>query len=196
MVVASIGRKVFAWRAGAGKGKHGGKEGKKGGIGKGEGRGGTRGIGRSPFPNLSERSEYLSSSANSVSLVMKALHQAAEEDFAEFAPHAATPRQRLTNPHETLEREAMQKMGLEDCDDALQYALMLSMEEQSHASPPHDDFMNEESSSGWVEGEDEEEDIDEETAEAIRQVEAFKKAEQENELARMLEMIEQAGKRE
>lgn len=49
MVVASIGRKVFAWRAGAGKGKHGGKEGKKGGIGKCEGRGGTRGIGRSPF---------------------------------------------------------------------------------------------------------------------------------------------------
>lgn len=47
MVVASIGRKVFAWRAGAGKGKHGGKEGKKGGIGKGEGRGGTRGIGGS-----------------------------------------------------------------------------------------------------------------------------------------------------
>lgn len=148
-------------------------------------------------PNLSERSEYLSSSANSVSLVMKALHQAAEEDFAEFAPHAATPRQRLTNPHETLEREAMQEMGLEDGDDALQYALMLSMEEQSHASPPHDDSMNEESSaSGWVEGEDEEEDIDEETAEVIRQVEAFKKAEQENELARMLEMIEQAEKRE
>lgn len=52
MVVASIGRKVFAWRAGAGKGKHGGKEGKKGGIGKGEGRGGTRGIGRSLFLNL------------------------------------------------------------------------------------------------------------------------------------------------
>ncbi|XAO25923.1 hypothetical protein I312_104756 [Cryptococcus bacillisporus CA1280] len=173
MVVASIGRKVFAWRAGAGKGKHGGKEGKKGGIGKCEGRGGTRGI------------------------VMKALHQAAEEDFAEFAPHAATPCQRLTNPHETLEREAMQEMGLEDGDDALQYALMLSMEEQSHASPPHNDFMNEESSvSGWVEGEDEEEDIDEETAEAIRQVEAFKKAEQKNELARMLEMIKQAETRE
>lgn len=127
---------------------------------------------------------------------MKALHQAAEEEFAEFAPHAATPRQRLTNPHETLEREAMQQMGLEDGDDALQYALMLSMEEQSHASPPHNDFMNEDSSaSGWVEGEDEE-DIDEDTAEAIRQVEAFKKAEQENELARMLEMIEKAETRE
>lgn len=106
---------------------------------------------------------------------MKALHQAAEEDFAEFAPHAATPRQRLTNPHETLEREAMQEMGLEDGDDALQYALMLSMEEQSHASSPHNDLLNDEpSASGWVEGEDEEEDMDEETAEAIRQVEAFK----------------------
>lgn len=57
MVVASIGRKVFAWRAGAGKGKHGGKEGKKGGLGKSEGRGGTRGIGTSPSPKC-KRSKF------------------------------------------------------------------------------------------------------------------------------------------
>lgn len=148
-------------------------------------------------PSVNGQNSLSPNTNKSVSLVMKALHQAAEEDFAEFAPHAATPRQRLTNPHETLEREAMQEMGLEDGDDALQYALMLSMEEQSHASSPHNDLLNDEpSASGWVEGEDEEEDMDEETAEAIRQVEAFKKAEQENELARMLEMINRAENRE
>ncbi|WVQ79595.1 hypothetical protein IAT38_001695 [Cryptococcus sp. DSM 104549] len=202
LVVATIGRKVFAWKSGTGKGRQGGKEGngwKKTGAGKGDGRGGSRGF------------------------VMKAIHQTAMDDHAALTQYGS-PSSRPANSHEVREREAMEEMGLEDGEDALQYALMLSMEEQSGTRAPAEESVpvSEFTSSrgtpsrAWsgssgsgsshgiydagtptnlevegYEGEEEEEEMDAETAEAIRQVEAFKKAEEE-ELARVLAMIQQA----
>ncbi|WVW85344.1 hypothetical protein I302_107382 [Kwoniella bestiolae CBS 10118] len=177
LVVASIGRKVFAWRAGSGKGRQGGKESgwRRTSGSRGDGKGSSRG------------------------LDMKAIHRAAVDDHSDLeSPSAA----RITR-HEAREVQAMEDMGL-DGDDALQYALMLSMEEQNSGN----DNLHNEDGEGWEDTEGattterssgtsvvEDDGMDEETREAIRQVEAFKKQE-EDELSRVLEMIrisEQGG---
>ncbi|ODN87377.1 hypothetical protein L198_07001 [Cryptococcus wingfieldii CBS 7118] len=184
MVVAAVGRKVFGWRAGVLRGKKGEGEGRR----RGEGKGGVRGG-------------------------AKALHQDYEDyDQALDSPHPLThslSQNRPTKPHELLEREAMEDIGLDDPEDALQYALMLSMEgpgASAFASRGEEDLSSEyeaggaEGASGWdTDG------MDEETAEAIRQVEAFERAEraegekrrkekeaEDVEMERILEAIERS----
>ncbi|WWC71308.1 uncharacterized protein I206_105262 [Kwoniella pini CBS 10737] len=169
LVVASIGRKVFAWRAGSGKGRTGGKESgwKRTNGSRGDGKGSSRG------------------------LDMRAIHRAAVADNSDLEE---TPT-KVTSRHEAREVQAMENMGLEG-DDALQYALLLSMEEQeSHTmveeenyNEPSIDTSSRNSSTGVIGDEIDEEGLDEETREAIRQVEMYKKQEEE-ELNRVLEMI-------
>nr|XP_031863898.1 uncharacterized protein CI109_000542 [Kwoniella shandongensis]KAA5530970.1 hypothetical protein CI109_000542 [Kwoniella shandongensis] len=191
LIVATLGRKVFAWRAGTGKGRKGGKESggwRKSGVGKGEGKGSSRGMD------------------------MKAIHKAAVDDQVGIAPFTPSAKPRVSIRHEAIEREAMEEMGLEDGEDALQYALMLSMEDKggNKGAPIEGDndswvdvggVTSSSSTPAWVEEADDDADhsqeagLDEETADAIRQVEAFKKAE-EDELARVLEMIRLAEEKE
>ncbi|KAK8854560.1 hypothetical protein IAR55_003299 [Kwoniella newhampshirensis] len=191
LVVATLGRKVFAWRAGTGKGRKGGKESggwRKTSTGKGDGKGSSRG------------------------LDMKAIHKAAVDDQVELKPFNTSIKPRVSTTHEAREREAMEVMGLEDGEDALQYALMLSMEDKGGTArsgteggddEPWIDVGDMTSTSSttpaWAEeelGEEEKgDDLDDETVEAIRQVEAFKKAE-EDELGRVLEMIRLAEEKE
>ncbi|WWD02114.1 hypothetical protein V865_000152 [Kwoniella europaea PYCC6329] len=178
LVVASIGRKVFAWRAGSGKGRLGGKESgwRRTSGSRGDGKGSSRG------------------------LDMKAIHRAAVDDHSDLESPSTS---RITSRHEAREVQAMEDMGL-DGDDALQYALMLSMEEQGSASKDADgdgDQWEEneldtttQGSSGTSTAFDGQDEMDEETREAIRQVEAFKKQE-EDELNRVLEMIRLAEER-
>ncbi|WWC90437.1 uncharacterized protein L201_005372 [Kwoniella dendrophila CBS 6074] len=182
LIVASIGRKVFAWRAGSGKGRQGGKESgwRRTSGTRGDGKGSSRG------------------------LDMKAIHRAVVDEHSDLDSPTTV---KITSRHEAREVQAMEDMGLNG-DDALQYALMLSMEEQNH----NDNSADIEEEVGWDdEGEEynqatgssstpsisaniagneheEEDQLDEETREAIRQVEAFKKQE-EDELSKVLEMI-------
>ncbi|ODN73046.1 hypothetical protein L202_08441 [Cryptococcus amylolentus CBS 6039] len=193
MVVAAVGRKVFGWRAGVLRGRKGEGEGRR----RGEGKGGVRGG-------------------------AKALHQDYEDYDQDLdSPHPLThhspfSQNRPAKPHELLEREAMEDIGLDDPEDALQYALMLSMEGQGPGASAfasqgsrggEERFGSEyeagdfgaEGASGWdMEG------MDEETAEAIRQVEAFERAErveekrrkekeeEDEEMERILEAIERS----
>ncbi|WVQ95174.1 hypothetical protein IAU59_002268 [Kwoniella sp. CBS 9459] len=206
LVVASIGRKIFAWRAGSGKGRQGGKEGngwRRASGGRGD-KGGSRGWD------------------------MKVIHRAAVEDLPELnaSPSVWARPKVQSSRHEANEIQAMDEMGLEDGEDALQYALMLSMDEQGQEPsqnsresewelPPaavreaHTPTL----SSTWSEtqtasqapsrsedvtemgGNEAEDEMDAETREAIRQVEAFKRQE-EDELGRMLEMIRLAEEKE
>ncbi|OCF32653.1 hypothetical protein I316_05574 [Kwoniella heveanensis BCC8398] len=210
LVVASIGRKIFAWRAGSGKGRQGGKE--SNGWRRASGGRGDKGSSRG--------------------LDMKAIHQAAVDDLPEINPSpSAWARPRVqSSRHEANEIQAMEEMGLENGEDALQYALMLSMEEQGQGSSSHPlesewDIPTEEAdvtdisttqssardesrsisyastistASTEIATRDEGENddgMDAETREAIRQVEAFKRQE-EDELGRMLEMIRLAEEQE
>ncbi|TYJ52579.1 hypothetical protein B9479_006829 [Cryptococcus floricola] len=179
MVVAAVGRKVFGWRAGVLRGKKGEGEGRR----RGEGKGGVRGG-------------------------AKALH----EDYEDYdqdldSPHPLTTHSHSQNnrptkpqPHELLEREAMEDIGLDDPEDALQYALMLSMEgppggasafaSASASRGGKEDFGSEYEAGGGAEGASggwDTEGMDEETAEAIRQVEAFERAERVEEEKRRKE---------
>ena len=105
---------------------------------------------------------------------MKSLHQDAADLHSEIRDHNAATR--VPSRHERQHIAAMEDLGLEDGDDAVQYALMLSMEEQQ-ARPSCD------------EGEERAEDDDE--AEAVRTVEAFRRAE-EDEMREMMAMISRA----
>ncbi|WVQ77637.1 hypothetical protein IAR50_007325 [Cryptococcus sp. DSM 104548] len=160
MVVAALGRKVFAWRAGAGKEKKGERKRRA------EGKGGVRSG-------------------------VKALHQDYEEYDEDL--DSPLPQSRPSNPHELMEREAIEGMGLDDHEDALQYALMLSMEAQGAAVYEDEPWENC--------GEGEGEEMDEGMADAIRQVEAFERAEEakrraaeveDEELRGILEAIERS----
>ncbi|WVF67598.1 hypothetical protein IAT40_002356 [Kwoniella sp. CBS 6097] len=206
LVVASVGRKIFAWRAGSGKGRQGGKE--SNGWRRASGGRGDKGSSRG--------------------MDMKAIHQAAVDDLPELnsSPSAWARPKVQSSRHEANEIQAMEEMGLEDGEDALQYALMLSMEEQGQGSSRHpagsewetappdvtdtdtlpqsparaDSFHSTQpasrSPSAGIEGDTAEDDgMDAETREAIRQVEAFKRQE-EDELGRMLEMIRLAEEKE
>ncbi|WVR09372.1 hypothetical protein IAU60_006439 [Kwoniella sp. DSM 27419] len=102
---------------------------------------------------------------------LEGIHQAAVAEHDELA-QTPTRRPRV-NGHEANEIQAMEEMGLEDGEDALQYAMLLSME--GAGLEGHD-------------GSREETAVDAETREAIRQVEAFQRQE-EAELEGMLEMI-------
>nr|XP_018261760.1 uncharacterized protein I303_06204 [Kwoniella dejecticola CBS 10117]OBR83918.1 hypothetical protein I303_06204 [Kwoniella dejecticola CBS 10117] len=171
LVVASIGRKVFAWRAGSGKGRTGGKESgwRRTSGPRGDGKGSSRG------------------------LDMKAIHRAAVDDNSDLE----TPT-KVTSRHEAREVQAMEDMGL-DGEDALQYALLLSMEDQDRVDPSqHEeeetaeiswDASSRNSSTPVTDSYNVEEmEMDAETREAIRQVEAYQRQE-EDELNRVLEMI-------
>jgi hypothetical protein len=100
---------VFAWRAGTAKGRQAGKKDtRRPSGGRGEFKaGGSRG------------------------LDMKALHREAEDDHEEIRQHNAATR--VPNRRETQELEAMEHLGLDGGDEALQYALMLSMEQPSRS---------------------------------------------------------------
>lgn len=124
MIAASIGRKVFAWKAGTGKGREKGKgSGKKPDSRKASGsarpgKGGVQTLGRLSLPN------------NPASLIapdMKALHRHAEAEHQEIQETNAA--YKVPNVREVQERVAMDELGLGDGDEALQYALMLSMEQ-------------------------------------------------------------------
>lgn len=95
---------------------------------------------------------------------------------------------RVHASQEQQHRAAMEDLGLEDGDAALEYALMLSQQEADAASAAPSPVQHED---------------DDEEAEAIRAVEAFKLAEErakqqadEEDLAEMLEMIRLAEERE
>ncbi|WRT68667.1 uncharacterized protein IL334_005646 [Kwoniella shivajii] len=167
LVVASLGRKVFAWRAGTGKGRQGGKESgwRRTSGGRTDGKGSSRG------------------------LDMKAIHRAAVADNSDLEESPSSK-------HEVREQRVLDEMGL-DGDDALQYALMLSMDDSSipssHVQEGSINDVEENDTSITTpsvgpEEEDEDDGLDQETREAIRQVEAFKKQEEE-ELNKVLEMI-------
>ncbi|KAK4689613.1 hypothetical protein P7C73_g477, partial [Tremellales sp. Uapishka_1] len=149
LVVASIGRRVLAWRAGISKGRQGGKDGTKGKSGKGESRSNTH---------------------------MKALHQHAVDshnEIQEYNNATKTP-----SKAERQHRQAMEDLGFEDGDDALQYALMISQQEQEDA--------------GKHAGHDRER---AEEMDAVRAVERAQQQEAE-EIREMLEMIRMAEQRE
>ncbi|KAL7419845.1 hypothetical protein Q5752_005761 [Cryptotrichosporon argae] len=107
LFVAAAGARVFAWRAGTGKGRRGGKDG----------------------PVKSRQSAGRAERAQ-CRVDMRALHQdAAETETAMRAEAAALTPTRA----ERQQAAAMDDLGLEDGDDALQYALMLSRDEAERA---------------------------------------------------------------
>lgn len=79
----------------------------------------------------------------------------------------------------------MEDLGLDDGDDAVQYALMLSMEEQG--SQPAAALSSQDDG--------EHSDIDDDEAQALRAVESFEKSEDEEmqEVIRMIRRAEEIG---
>ncbi|ORY21364.1 hypothetical protein BCR39DRAFT_63906 [Naematelia encephala] len=157
LVVASVGIKVVAWRAGVAKSK-----------GTGTGKGVASGDRRKSGGGRSD------ARTEARTMDVRKLHaEAADDDQELFAPHtpSRSERQHLA---------AMDQLGLEDADDALQYALMLSMEQDSA------------SASGGNEGEsasmmNDDVDVDQ----AVRAVEEFKQREAD-ELRAAMELIRQS----
>ena len=177
LVIASVGRKVFAWRAGSGKRQNGKGEKKKGGGGKTESKGMMR------------------------TLDLRSLHEDAastKEEMREMRENAAPIR--LETNSERQQREVMDDLGLEDGDDALQYALMLSMDQQSGVPDAHIEGeeldMSQAAGDGGREGEGEAGvEASEEEDQAVRAVEEFKKKE-DKEMRQVLEMVRRAELRE
>ena len=103
---------------------------------------------------------------------MRAVHEDAVQSHAEIRDlNQAT---RVQTNQERQQRLAMDDLGLEDGDDAVQYAMMLSMERDGHTPDG--------------------EEVDPEAAEAVRAVEAFQRAEVD-EMSRILEAIRLAEER-
>ncbi|WVN86154.1 uncharacterized protein L203_101315 [Cryptococcus depauperatus CBS 7841] len=170
LVVAAIGRRVFAWQASNSKSKN--KHSSK-------------------YSNSWKKGNQKGEGKNSRGIDMKDIHLDVEEDLND--PIDCSHRLQLSASHEFSEREALHKIGLEDGEDALQYALLLSMEEQKPSNSQAGGLLHQTKHSNHVHDKADR-GMDEETQEAIRQVEAFKKAEVEEETKRMLDMIEQVEK--
>lgn len=122
LIVASVGRKVFGWRAGSGK-KGGVKGDKKRVTSKGDFKGNVRALGE--YANVARCDIFAEESPDMRSLNEDA---AVEQQVMKQYPNSAT-RTRAQNHSERGQLAAMEDLGLEDGDDALQYALMLSMED-------------------------------------------------------------------
>ena len=101
----------------------------------------------------------------------KSLHQDASDSHHDIREHNAATR--VPSQQERQHLEAMEYLGLEDGDDAVQYALMLSMEEHGRSSTYGEDVE-------FVNATDDE-------VEALRAVEVAKRAEEE-EMREVLEM--------
>lgn len=135
LVIAAIGRSVMSWRSGTGKGRQSGKDsaGRKGGSkshhegGGGPGKGqlrGTRALGELP-PNLWVGIADLSD--------LRDLHDDAVDSHYEIQEENEVFRPQTTE--EDAQRAAMQNLGLEDGDAALEYALMMSQQESETPAP-------------------------------------------------------------
>lgn len=177
LVVGAIGRNVLAWRAGTGKGRQSGKDTTPrkapGGGGKGEFRGHSRTLG------------MLFDSATSLTKIdLRDLHQETVDSHHEIQEENTATRVHST--HERAHLAAMEDLGLADGDAALQYALMISQQEADGAQQQP---VPEPTTA------DEEEVMSDDEADAIRAVEQFKQAE-EDDLAAILEQIRLAEERE
>ena len=103
---------------------------------------------------------------------MKSLHRDAEASHQEIQEENAASR--VVSQQERRHIAAMEDLGLEDGEEALQYALMLSME----AKPGEEEISAEQSDEMGADG----------AADAVRAVEAFQRAE-EDEAREVLDMI-------
>ncbi|ORX38274.1 hypothetical protein BD324DRAFT_620221 [Kockovaella imperatae] len=124
MLVAAIGHKVFAWRAGNGKSRQAG--------GKGEKKPGSKAEGRSHGRTMDLRS----------------LHAEAADDQAymeeeETGQRISSDRNRLHDKAERQQMAVLDDLGLEG-DEALQYALMLSMEDQNRGEDAAHEYLEDE----------------------------------------------------
>jgi len=171
LIVASIGHKVFAWRAGSGKGRQAGKIGekKRASGGKGDTKGSVKGLGALSLQNH-DPSYRLAD--------MKKINKDAAESHDAIREQAAG---RVPSRQEAQHLAAMEDLGLKDGDEALQYALMLSME---RAGSPDGEITPE---VRVATGEGQEPDV----LDALRAVEAFQEKE-ERETQQILDMIRRA----
>jgi hypothetical protein len=117
LIVATIGRKVFGWKAGIGKGRSKGESHRRGN--------GQAAGSKSSAKNIGTSSYYLVE-CSKLMIDVKSLRQQSLDTQDEI--RQTTPIR--TSNYERAQFAAMDNMGLEDGDDALQYALMLSMDEQ------------------------------------------------------------------
>lgn len=168
LVIAAIGRSVMSWRSGTGKGRQSGKEnaGRKGGNrghhdgGGGAGKGylrGTRALGESTRQSGEDSSDWLD---------LRDLHDDAVDSHSQIQEENEVFRPQTTE--EEAQRAAMQNLGLEDGDAALEYALMMSQQESKSPAP--------QPSSGYPSTGDDSEDADLQYALMLSQQEADRQA--------------------
>lgn len=127
---------------------------------------------------------------------MKHIQREAVASHEEIQSHNAATR--LSSQHERQQFAAMDDLGLEDGDDALQYALMLSLDEQAQSSSSASTPREHTQSSN--QRDDPEVLVDGARSvarggDAVAAVEAYRR-EEEQELREMLEMIRVAEERE
>ena len=130
MLLTSLGRRIFAWRAGSGKGRQaGGKGEKRNASGRGEGKSNARTSG-----------ELLLPSSISARLIrrpdLRSLNADAADDQALMLADQEEEEERNRNSERAQRRQlaALDDLGL-DGDEALQYALLLSMDDQGAGEP-------------------------------------------------------------
>ena len=124
LIVASIGRKIFAWKAGSGKGRQSGaKDSGRRGSAQRDIKGSARAIGGLSTPKSTDKVD------------MRSVREDTADSYSEFQTPSRPPR----TIHERQQFAAMDNLGLEDGDDALQYALMLSIDDQGGPSEILDD---------------------------------------------------------
>lgn len=168
--------KVFYWRAGSGRKRDAGSKGRGGRGGGGQGGGGSRGVGRSACLHKCLHADRAD---------MRSAHKDAEDD------HLALQSDVTPTKLQARQNNILGNMGIDDPDEAVQYAMMLSMEDSRGGSSVGTGSgsglgvgteMGVSGGASFVENEEDEDiasDGEAEALEAVRQLEEAEKRERE-----------------
>lgn len=125
MIAAAVGRRVLGWRAGSSKSRAKKENSTRQGAGRHLGSGTTRGLGMC-FCNASDEQLTLAD--------YKALHRDVRESHSEI--QADNDARRAEAQRDRLHLAEYESLGLDEGEDALAYALMISQEEEERRVSP------------------------------------------------------------